>query len=199
MFVSGLTRLLEPDFHVVGAANDGMTLLREASRLQPELIITDISMPELNGLEALRRLHLVAPASRSVILTMHCDPAMVKEAARLGARAYLLKRDAADVLIAALHEVMQGGTRFPRFNKEDSEIDPPNAPPASLPDARLTARQRQILQLVAAGKTHKEIATQLHMSAKTVEFHKYRMMRALGLHTTAELTRAAIRAHIVTP
>jgi len=162
------------------------------------VILLDISMPELNGIEAARRLREKESRAKIVFLTMHSDSRFVKEAFRVGASGYLLKRAASDELVNALHEVLEG--RFyvtPLITKDvvHSLLEPAGL--TTQQSGQLTARQREVLQLVAEGKSLKEIATALDLSTKTVEYHKRSIMDELGLRTTAELTRYAIRHGIV--
>lgn len=192
MFLVGLQRLLEPEFEVVGAVEDGRALLAAAARLQPDVVIADISMPLLNGIEAARQLGNVAGRARLVFLTMHADPLIQNEAFRAGAAGYVLKQAAPDELMNAIRQVLAGQVYgAAALGAERGAHGERNA-------GALTARQREILQLVAEGKSLKEIAALLHLSVKTVEFHKYRLMEQLGVHTTAELTKAAIRHGLTT-
>jgi DNA-binding NarL/FixJ family response regulator len=194
----GLIRLLEADFDVVAAVGDGRTLLAEAERLHPDLVICDIGMPSLNGLEAAGRLHAIAPDTRLVILTQYSGKEYVQHAFRLGAQAYVLKNAAATELLTALREALAGHYYVsmelrPRFSDTSGGRDNP----AELFGRGLTPRQREVLQLVAEGKSAKEIASALNISVKTVEFHKAALMDELGLRTTAELTRYAIEQRIL--
>ena len=194
LILDGLCSLLESDFDLVGTVEDGRALLEAAERLKPDVIIMDISMPLLNGIEAARQLKKSVPQSKLVFLTMHGDVAYVKEALRVGASGYLVKRSAAAELVTALHEVLKGRTYITPLVTKDmmkSFLDPTDEPDKL--ESRLTPRQREVLQLVAEGHSNKEIANILKVSTKTVEFHKYNLMQALGIRTTAELTQYAIR------
>jgi DNA-binding NarL/FixJ family response regulator len=194
MVLAGLRSLMESDFDLVGTVEDGRALLEAAARLKPDIIMLDISMPLLNGIEAARQLRKIVPQSKIIFLTMHADVGYVKEAFRVGASGYLIKRSAASELATAIHEVMKGRTYVtPLVTKDmmESFLDS-TAQPEKLPK-RLTSRQREVLQLVAEGHSNKEIAAILNVSTKTVEFHKYNLMQALGIHTTAELTQYAMR------
>lgn len=192
--LAGLRRLMESDFDLVGTVEDGRALLEAAARLKPDIIMLDISMPLLNGIEAARQLRKIVPQSKIIFLTMHADVGYVKEAFRVGASGYLIKRSAASELATAIHEVMKGRTYVtPLVTKDMMEsFLGPAAQPEKLPKP-LTSRQREVLQLVAEGRSNKEIAAILEVSTKTVEFHKYNLMQALGIHTTAELTQYAMR------
>lgn len=197
LVLEGITKLLEPHFVVVGAVEDGRALLQAAQELEPDVILLDISMPLLNGIDAAARLKKTVPTARLIFLSMHADAAYVAAAFRAGGSGYLLKRSAGSELVFAIHEVLKG--RFyvtPAVAKDVlSEVfddAPPSRkePPTKSP--HLTPRQREVLQLVAEGKSIKEIAAILGISAKTVEFHKSRITEELNLHTTAELTKFAI-------
>ncbi len=198
LVLEGIRRLLEPEFDVVGAVEDGRTLLTAAQHLKPDVILLDIAMPLLNGIDAARRLRKSSPGSRIVFVTMHADPAYVTEALRVGASGYLLKRSAATELVKAIHEVLHG--RFymsPLVAKGVFDPSLRSALRRRRASADLTPRQREVLQLVAEGRTTKEMASILHISVKTVEFHKSRIAADLGIRTTAELTKFAIEHGIV--
>ncbi len=198
LVLEGLRKLLEPVFELVETVEDGRALLRAAQKLRPDVILLDISMPLLNGIDAARQLRKTLPDCKLIFLTMHADPAYVTEAFRAGAAGYLLKRSAASELVNAIHEVMRGRYYVtPLVAKEmlTSVLSPPAE--GCQPPAGLSTRQREVLQLVAEGHTAKEIAGLLNVSAKTVEFHKSRLMQRLGLRTTAELTRYAIQHGLV--
>ena len=195
LVVEGLRRLLEGDFDLVGAVTDGRTVIAAAERLRPDVILLDISMPNLNGIDAARQLTRLVPDSKVVFVTMHGDPAYVAEAFRAGARGYLLKRCAARELIEAIRAVLAGrsyvtplvpGSHRAVEAREFSRSEP------------LTPRQREVLQLIAEGRVAKEIAGTLRVSVRTVEFHKAAIMSRLEIRTTAELTRYAI-AHGLAP
>lgn len=197
LVLEGISKLLEPHFDLVGTVEDGRALLEAAKTLKPDVVLADISMPLLNGIDAARQLRKTLPDTKIVFLSMHSDPTYVTEAFRAGAAGYLLKRSAASELVFAIEEVLKG--RFyvtPAVAKgvltdvlgeaEASRREAPTKGPS------LTPRQREVLQLVAEGKSIKEIATILDISIKTVEFHKSRIMEELDLHTTAELTKYAV-------
>jgi len=194
MILAGLKSLLESDFDLVGTVEDGRALLDAAAQLKPDIIMMDISMPLLNGIEAARQLKKMIPQTKIVFLTMHGDVAYVREAFRVGASGYLIKRSAASELVTAINEVLKGRTYVtPLVTKDmmESFLEPTD-PPEKL-HSRLTPRQREVLQLVAEGHSNKEIASVLNVSTKTVEFHKYNLMQTLGIRTTAELTQYAMR------
>jgi DNA-binding NarL/FixJ family response regulator len=198
-FIAELCRLLlEPRFNVVGIVGDGRSMVRTASEVKPDVIIVDIAMPLLNGLDAGEQVKKEHPAVKLVYLTANADPGVAAESFRRGASAYLVKNCASSELVLAVWEVLRGKTylssALPRhkvnyLRRLGDEI--------AKEDARLTVREREVLQLVAEGKTLKEIAVVLEMSPRTVAFHKHRMRGALGAETTADLVRYAIARHIV--
>lgn len=193
LFVEALQKVLETDFDLVGSVGDGRALLEAAPRLQPDVILLDLSMPLLNGLDAAPQLHRLVPDSKLVFLSMHGDPTYVTEAFRAGASGYVLKRANATELIQAIRAALRGQLYVsPLLAK--GVLDPllhRQASPSGA-QATLTLRQREVLQLVAEGRTMKEIADILCVSVKTVEFHKTRISKQLGMHTTAELTKYAL-------
>jgi DNA-binding NarL/FixJ family response regulator len=197
LVVEGVRKLLEGDFEVVGTVDDGRTLLAAAQRLRPDVILVDVSMPLLNGIDACARLRDLVPASRVVVLTMHADPTYAAEAFRAGAAGYVLKGSAAPDLVRAIQTVLRGrryvARGLPASVLGGRQLDGEAAM------GHLTARQREVLQLVAEGRTAKQIAGLLRISAKTVEFHKARIMAQLQLRSTAELTRYAVQHGIVGP
>ena len=195
MILAGLRKLVEADGDVVGAVEDGRALVEEAQRLRPDVILLDISMPLLNGLDAARQLTKLVPDSKLIFLTMHATPTYATEAFKAGASGYLIKRSAASELKQAIHAVMRGQHYMTPLITKDvlaATLHPPQAPVRQRPMASLTPRQREVLQLIAEGKGTKDIATLLNISVKTVEFHKSRIMDELDLHSTAELTKYAV-------
>ena len=196
MFLAGLQKLLETEFDVVGAVEDGRELIRAASQSAPDVIVADISMPSLNGIDAARRLKQAGSKAKLIFLTMHGDSLFVREALRAGASAYILKRDAPDKLVLAIRQV----ARKKSYMSPDvltSIAFGPYDPSAERALGKLTDRQREVLQLVAEGRTLKEIASALHVTVKTVEFHKARLMQRLQVRSSAELTSIAIRHGLV--
>lgn len=194
-----LRHLLQDEFEVVETVGDGRALVEAASRLRPDLVVADIAMPLLNGLDAGDQIRAVLPRVKIVYLTQHRDPHFAIEALRKNASGYVLKESAASDLIAAIRDAL-AGRRYVSPLIEDG-LDP-----ADLLDAgrdagvrRLSPREREVLQLLAEGKSMKQAAAVLHISHKTVEFHKYRMMQLLGARTSAELVRHAIRQGLITP
>lgn len=198
LVVEGFRKLLEPEFDLVGTVEDGRALLEAAPKLQPDVILLDISMPLLNGIDAARRLKKMMPDVKLIFVTMHADPAYVTEAFRVGATGYVLKRSAAADLLQAIRTVLNGHYYVaPPITKDVLSsllASPAERQPGPEP---LSPRQREVLQLVAEGHSLKEIADILKISVKTVEYHKAQIMQQLDLHTTAELTKYAI-AHGLT-
>ena len=196
LILAGLRKLVDGECDVVGTVEDGRALVEAAQRLRPDLILLDISMPLLNGLEAARQLRPLVPESKLIFLTMHASPTYATEAFQAGACGYLLKRSAASELSLAIKSVLQGQHYLtPSLTKDvlDSVLKPSTGERGKkAASAALTARQREVLQLVAEGRGTKEIATVLSVSVKTVEFHKSRIMQQLDIHTTADLTKYAI-------
>lgn len=197
IILDGLRRILEPHFDIVGAAEDGRALVAAAEKLRPDIVVADISMPLLNGIEAARQIRKAQPQTKVIFLTMHPDATYATEAFRAGASGYVLKNSAASELVNAIQEVLKGRTYLTPLVAKDAIATWVQAPGPEMPSASLTSRQREILQLVAEGRSAKEIASILHISPRTVEFHKYRTMEVLGLRSTAELTQYAIKHGIV--
>jgi len=198
VFLAGLLPLVETECEVVETVSDGRALVEAASRLKPEVIVLDIGLPLLNGIEAARQIKKDQPDAKILFLTMHANPAYLKEALRAGATGFLLKTSAREELLGALRDVIRNRIHVsPGFGEEI--VEQFERHPRSFGGSQfvLTARQREILQLVAEGKTAKEIAGVLNVSVQTIAFHKHQIMEKLGLHTTAELTKYAIQEGIV--
>jgi DNA-binding NarL/FixJ family response regulator len=198
MFSEALAHLLSAQFEVVGIIENGRDLITAAQRLQPDVILVDISMPGLNGLEAARRIQKLPRVPRIVFLTMHEDTTYAAAAFQAGASGYVLKRSAPEEIVTAVHQAMRG--RKYVSSLIDPEFLERLTKKADHPEklkSELTSRQREILQLLAEGKSPKEIGAVLNISARTAEFHKYRIMTATGARTVAELTRYAIAHGIV--
>ena len=191
----GLKGILEKDFELAGIVEDGRSLVQAVAELRPDVIVADISMPHLNGLDALAHLKRDNPQVRVVFLTMHRDAAYARRALEAGAAGYVLKHAAPAELVLAIHAALQGRT----FITPDLAAEVLRAGKATDADpvAALTERQREILQLLVAGKSAKEIASVLALSARTVEDHKYRMMESLGIENSAELIHFAIKHGLV--
>jgi DNA-binding NarL/FixJ family response regulator len=195
LVVEGLQKLLEGACEVVGTVNDGRALLAAAQRLKPDVILVDVSMPLLNGIDACVRLRALVPSSRIVVLTMHADPSYAAEALRAGAAGYVLKGSASSELLRAIRAVMRGQRYLAHGLPASLLARPPLA--GETRSGHVTARQREVLQLVAEGRTARQIAAVLRISVKTVEFHKARLMDQLQVRSTAELTRYAVQHGIV--
>ncbi|MFO0574000.1 MAG: response regulator transcription factor [Polyangia bacterium] len=196
LLLEGLRRLLEPEFAVVGTCGDGPSLLQAADALRPDVVLLDVVLPQLSGLVAAERLRAANPTSRILFVTAHAEAETVQEALRVGATGYVLKRSSGAELVTAVREVLQGRLYLTplvpvaaclREGREAREGRGALGPPT------LTERQREVLQLVAAGHPDKAIASLLHVSDKTVEFHKASIRKLLGLRSTAEMTRYAIK------
>jgi DNA-binding NarL/FixJ family response regulator len=198
--LAGLKKLVEAEGEVVGTVEDGRALLEEAQKLRPDLILLDIAMPLLNGLDAARQLAKLVPESKLIFLTMHATPTYVTEAFKAGASGYLIKRSAATELKQAIQAVMRGQHYLtPLITKDvlSATMHSSEGRTGVRPVATLTPRQREVLQLIAEGKGTKVIASLLNISVKTVEFHKARIMEELDLHSTAELTKYAVAEGLV--
>jgi DNA-binding NarL/FixJ family response regulator len=187
----GLVSLLKDSFDLVGAVKDGQQLVEAARRLRPDVIVTDISMPVLSGLEALRQLKAERMDVKVIFLTMHADAQPATEAVRAGASGFLLKQSAGEELLNAIQEVLQGRLYLtPAVTKD---VITGMAQATSSPARELTPRQREVLRLIVEGHRMKEIAALLNLSTRTVETHKYEMMEALGVQSTAELVKYALQ------
>lgn len=193
----GLESILKDSFTVVGTVGDGRALLEAAARLKPDVIVTDISMPLLNGLDAVRQLRSDGIEAKVVFLTMHADAHLAAEAFRAGASAFVLKQSAGEELVQAIHEIVQGRAYLTPLIAKDMISVLIESKDERGEDGKLTPRQREVLQLIAEGRTMKEIAGILSISPRTAETHKYEMMEVLGVKTTAELVQCAIRLRLV--
>lgn len=199
LILEGLRHVLEKDFEVVGVALNGRELVSEAEHLRPDAILLDVSMPILNGMEAGRQIKTRNSQVKLIFVTQRSDRDYVQAALRMGASGYILKQGAAAEVRSALKEVLAGRYYVsPALRKgiPDALYDPTKNPSELFGNA-LTPRQREVLQLVAEGKSNKEIAGILNVSVKTIDFHKAAIMETLGLHSTAELTRFALQRGIV--
>jgi DNA-binding NarL/FixJ family response regulator len=198
LFLAGLQTLLEAEREIVGAVNDGRALVEAASRLKPEVIVLDIGLPLLNGIDAARQIKEEQPETKILFLTMHASLAYLKDALAAGASGYLLKTSAREELLGALRDVIRNRIHVsPGFGEEIVEQFERHPRSFAGSESVLTARQREILQLVAEGRTAKDMARILNVSLQTVAFHKHQIMNKLGLHTTAELTKYAIQEGLV--
>lgn len=198
MICAGFQKLLEPQYEVVGSVGDGIALLKSAPELKPDLILLDVGMPLLNGLNAGRELKRLMPKVKLVFLTMNPDPAVAAEAFRIGASGYVLKSSEGAELLRAVHDSLRGLTYI---TSQITHIMEQNyiRDPRSLGRRDLSDRQREVLQMLAEGRTAKEIAYILQISLRTVRFHKYRIMEELGISTNSELVQYAIKHSIIPP
>jgi len=193
-----LVNLLAQHFEVIGVAHDGRSLIAKAKLERPDVVVTDISMPDLNGIDAARTLRKEATSSKLLFLSMYADLPLVEEAFRAGASGYVLKICGADELIKAIQCVAKGATYITPLLAGDLISTLLTAGPQhGNGETALTLRQREVLQLLAEGKTMKQVATQLGISTRTTESHKYEIMRQLGVQNTAELIRYAVRIKLV--
>ncbi|HMD30452.1 MAG TPA: response regulator transcription factor [Candidatus Acidoferrales bacterium] len=197
MLLDAFRKLLEGRCEIVGAVGDGRKLLNEAPALKPDVIVLDISMPLLNGLEAGRRLKELLPAAKLIFLTMNEDPDLAAEAMRCGASAYLLKKSAASELFRAIQDALKGESHITPQIARGMEKSFIRSPQGWARRKTLTNRQREVMQLLAEGKSMKETADSLDVTPRTVAFHKYRIMEKLGLKTSAELIHFAIKNRIL--
>ena len=198
MILKGIKGLLEDQYEIVGVADNGKALLDAAARLKPDVVILDISMPILNGIDATREIRKTLPSTKVVVQTMHSNAVYLRKALEAGASAYVLKTGAAEELLRAIETALKGQLYVPAALNQgavEAIVRRGGRPPRS--PAELTGRQRQILQLVAEGKQNKEIAEILHVSVRTVEFHRSRLMGKTGATSIAELTRFAIQEGLV--
>lgn len=196
--VEGLKRILETKYELVAAVADGRELLAEAEKLRPDVIVTDISMPLLNGIDAVRQLKKKGLRAKIVFLTMHADADLATEAFAAGAAGYVLKSSAGRELVDAIDTVLAGRVYLtPHIQQGVLEAFMKAGGEREKASIELTQRQREVLQLVAEGLTMKEIASTLDVSPRTVESHKYDLMQKLGVRTTAELIQYAIKRSII--
>ena len=199
----GLRALLEAegDIQVVGEAATGREAVELARKLRPAVVVMDIAMPVLNGLEATRQIHKILPGAKVLILSAHSDEAYVEQVIALGAAGYLLKQTSAHVLSKAVREVQKGNTFFSpsiaRSVHTTNGQSPVHGALIKKKAARLSSREVEVLQLIAEGKANKQVAAELGISVKTVEKHRQRLMEKLDIHDTAGLTRYAIAAGII--
>ena len=200
LMLEGLARLLSTEFEVVGTAPNGRVLLELAERLKPDVVVLDVGMPELNGIETAHRLMKILPSTKIVFVTQQLAPAYLHAAFAAGARGYVAKQSASNELIAAIKMALEDRYYVtPHAGIEAARLASlhPKQNPAEMFGTKLTPRQREVLQLVAEGKSTKQISASLGISPKTVEFHRNSLMDELGLRSIAELTRFAISQGIV--
>jgi DNA-binding NarL/FixJ family response regulator len=198
LILAGIRGLLEGHYDIVEQVGDGRSLVEAALRLRPDVIILDISLPLLNGIDAARQIKKIWPEAKLVFLSMHSSPVYLREAINAGGEAYILKTSAKEELRIAVHNVLDGQTYISEsFDQGVRESVDPSLGGRGRLSARLTARQTEVLQLIAEGFGNKEIADRLHISVKTVEFHRGRLMAKLGAHNVADLIRYAVQSGIV--
>jgi DNA-binding NarL/FixJ family response regulator len=197
ILAEGVRSLLEPEFEVVGVVADGRELLSAAKKLKPDVIVADVTMPALNGIEAAAQLRDAGITAKVVMLTMHRDVAYARRALEAGASGFVLKHSVSSELVTAIREALRGqtyitpmiaGELVQSYRDGDSETSESH---------RLTARQREVLQLIAEGRSAKEVATILKISTRTAEAHKAHILEVLGVRSTAELVQYAIRSGII--
>lgn len=195
--LDAIKNLLEPEFEVVGTFSDGQALLQAAPDLKPDVIVLDIGMPLMNGLNAGQRLRQMMPTVKLIYLTMNMDPDLAAEAFRLGAVGYLVKSAAASELVHAIREVLRGSSYItPLMTKDMVGSFIQNFKRRKSPH-KLTLRQKEVLQLLAEGRSMKEVAFILHVSPRTVAFHKYTMMEQLEVRSSAELIQYALKSSLI--
>ena len=193
MFAQGLESLLDEEFELLGTVGNGVDLIEAAQRLNPEVIIVDISMPVLNGFDAVRKIRENGSTAKVIFLTMHDDDTLVEEAFRCGGSGYVLKQAAGEELVEAIKQVAQGNRYVTPLVKSKRAERVPRTAQKSM----ITPRQREVLKLISQGLTMKQIAAELEISTRTAESHKYEMMEALGIDTTADLIRYALKVGLI--
>ena len=197
LVAEAFSKLLEPHFEVIGTASDGRALLEKAVLLKPDVILLDLSMPVLNGFEAGERLKKILPNAKLIVLTMSEDTELAADVLRRWASGFLLKKSASSELVKAIQQVLKGKT-FVTSHMTQNLLDKFVRDPDSQRTKSLTPRQREVLQLLAEGRTMKEAADVLQVTARTVAFHKYKIMEELELRTNSDLLRFALRERIIT-
>jgi DNA-binding NarL/FixJ family response regulator len=197
LVAQGFQALLKDSFELVGVVNDGRALLDAVENSRPDVIVADISMPLLNGLDAIRQIRSRRPDAKVVVLTMHKEPELAAEALRAGALGYMLKISPVEELIGAIRQVAQGRAYVTTLLLKELLTLLLDARRQLGDDSPLTPRQREVLQLVAEGRTMKDVASILNISPRTAESHKYEIMQVLGVQSTAELIQYAIRKRLI--
>ena len=194
----GLETLLKESFELVGVVHDGRALVDAAEKFRPDVIVTDISMPLLNGLDAIRQIRARRPDTKVIVLTMHRETQLAADAFRAGASGYLLKVSPGEELITAIGQVALGRAYVTTLLAKDLiTLLLEAVRETSTAGTPLTPRQREVLQLIAEGRTMKEVASILHISPRTAESHKYEIMETLGMKTTAALIQYAVRLKLI--
>jgi DNA-binding NarL/FixJ family response regulator len=198
LILDGIRAALQAHFEIVGQAKDGKALVDAAQRLRPDVVILDIGMPLLNGFESARQIKKALPAAKLIFLSQHLNPAYLKQALKIGASGYVLKTGATEELQKAIARVLRGQTYItPSFGDNVIAGLWNRSGEICEESEELTDRQREILQLIVEGRANKEIADTLHISVKTVEFHRARIMTRLGVRTVAELTKVALQQGLI--
>ncbi len=203
LVAEGVEKLLEHEFQLCGRVADGRALVRAVEKDKPDIALVDISLPLLNGLDACRQIRKTMPEVKLLVLTMHSEQYFVTEAFRAGVSGYVLKQSVAEELVFAIKEVLKGRLYVSPSvaeNLVEQALNPAEARSSGGLQGgsdKLSARQREVLQLIAEGQSTKEIASTLNVSIKTIEFHKTRIMKQLGVHSTAELTKHAISIGLI--
>jgi len=193
ILLDAFKKLLEPVYQVVGAVTDGQGLIEQALKLKPDVCLIDVAMPRLNGLDACERIKMMLPQARVIFLTMNEDADTAAEAIRRGASGYVMKKSASAELVAAIQTVLQGGTYVTPFFSHGMTSLFVSQAKAKESGPALTLRQREVLQLIAEGRSMKEAADILKVTARTIAFHKYSIMEHLGIKTSAELVQYAVQ------
>jgi DNA-binding NarL/FixJ family response regulator len=196
LLLGAFERLLADECDIVGQVSDGRALVAAAEQLTPDIIVLDISMPLLNGIEAARQIKQTQRNIKLIFVTMNEDTDLAAEAFRAGASAYVLKQSATSELLTAIRQVMEGHSYLTPLITEGL-VSSLMHPDTSAPSHELTARQREVLQLLAEGRSMKEVANILNLTPRTVAFHKYRIMEQLKVKSSAELVQYAVKHHIV--
>ena len=199
LVAEGVAKLLRTEFQKVSIVSDGQDLLATVQSDPPDLAIIDIALPVYNGLDAVQEIRKIAPAVKMIMLTMHEDPDLIRQAFHAGASGYVLKESAGLELFEAAKIVLRGSTYLSPKLTGPNDVQSRDSHVSENPDfpgIRLTPRQKMVLQLLVEGKTNKEMAEILHLSSKTIEFHKTRIMKSLGVKNTAELTQYALQRHL---
>jgi DNA-binding NarL/FixJ family response regulator len=199
MFCAGLQKLLEPEYEVIGCVEDGHALLKVAADLKPDLVVVDVAMPFLNGLDAGRELKRSMPRVKLIFLTMNPDPEVASEAFKIGASGYLLKNSRPEELLQAVRNVVRGISYVTPQISDAMKRSFIRDPRSLTRPKHLTDRQREVMQMLAEGRAMKEIGYILQISHRTVRFHKYRIMEELGITSNSELVQYAIKHSIISP
>ena len=197
MLLEAFARLLEPECEVVGKVTTGAALVDAARRLMPDIIVTDMTMPGMSGIDAARTVLARQPDVRVILLTMHDDPALAAEAFRVGVSGFLLKSSAGSELLEAVRNALRDEAYLTPLVADGDLTRLADLAPASCPLEKLSSREREVLQLLAEGMGMKQVGAELGITPRTVAFHKYRLMKTIGASTNADLVQFAVRFHLV--